>query len=233
MQMNILWINISAFFALLCTLVELKTISEQELSEMKREWNKCCKSNICQQNSCYIPEWRSSSWAAVRQRCQGRYPDWPFVVDIFRIRREEDLKKLLKMYQKSQVYVGNKSFWTSGTKCPKNVNNAPVQVTRWTSTNSPFPEWLESKINATSTEVLHKNDGCKFLVIHPNPNNVDVNYDFQDQTAKHAAICEFLFPGNVDNSTQNQTVDDSFPTESISHTTSPFSNQSFIDVTTS
>ncbi|GIY57326.1 adhesion G protein-coupled receptor L3, partial [Caerostris darwini] len=38
---------------------------------------------------------------------------------------------------------------------------------------------------------------------------------------------------NVDNSPLNQTVDDSFPTESISHTSSPFSNQSVIDVTTS
>ncbi|GFS75766.1 uncharacterized protein NPIL_50361 [Nephila pilipes] len=179
---------------------------------MKRKWDECCKTNVCLQNSCYTAEWKASGWATVRQRCQGRYPNWPYTVDIFRIQNETDIEILTKMFQLHSE--DNSSFpqtiWTSGTRCPKTGNEGPVLVTRWVSTNRPLPDWLEEK---TASNVPFKNEGCKFLVIYPSPNVSNTRYDFQDQTARHAAICEFSFPEDHKNGTQSETEDETDLTE--------------------
>ncbi|XP_055927305.1 adhesion G protein-coupled receptor L4-like isoform X2 [Argiope bruennichi] len=206
MLMNF-WIYASAFFALACLEAELKTLSRKELQDIKRKWDECCETNICIRNSCYTVELRASGWAAVRQRCQGRYPDWPFAVDIFRIQDEEDIGILTKMLQESQQYSKDASslprtVWTSGTKCPKTGNKGSVMVNRWTSTNHPFPDWLQAKVEEASEEL---DEGCKFLVVYPAPSTSDIKYDFQEQTARHPAICEFVFPGEVDNNKWNET----------------------------
>ncbi|GFY61608.1 adhesion G protein-coupled receptor L3 [Trichonephila inaurata madagascariensis] len=182
-----------------------------ELAEMKRKWEECCQTNVCLQNSCYTAEWKASAWATVRQRCQGRYPDWPYTVDIFRIQNQADIEILTKMFERHSE--DNSSFpqtiWTSGTRCPR---TGPVLVTRWVSTNHPLPDWLEEK---TAIQVPYKNEGCKFLVIYPAPNVSHTKYDFQDQTARHAAICEFLFPGDLEN--QSESEDTFVSTQTTSH----------------
>ncbi|KAF8785528.1 Adhesion G protein-coupled receptor L1 like protein [Argiope bruennichi] len=215
------WIYASAFFALACLEAELKTLSRKELQDIKRKWDECCETNICIRNSCYTVELRASGWAAVRQRCQGRYPDWPFAVDIFRIQDEEDIGILTKMLQESQQYSKDASslprtVWTSGTKCPKTGNKGSVMVNRWTSTNHPFPDWLQAKVEEASEEL---DEGCKFLVVYPAPSTSDIKYDFQEQTARHPAICEFVFPGEVDNNKWNETdffsTDENFSSETV------------------
>ncbi|CAL1261254.1 unnamed protein product [Larinioides sclopetarius] len=178
-------------------------------------------------------ELRASGWAAVRQRCQGQYPDWPFAVDIFRIQHEEDIGKLSKMLQDSQQYAENnsalpKTVWTSGTKCPKTGNKGSIMVTRWTSTNRPFPDWLQAKVNDASD---NPDEGCKFLVVYPAPNNSDVKYDFQKQTARHPAICEFVFPGDEEDDNWNKT--DSYSTDENSSFRTVTGSDNFKTSTTS
>ncbi|GFQ89400.1 adhesion G protein-coupled receptor L3 [Trichonephila clavata] len=201
------------------TQMELKKFSEPELAEMKRKWEECCRTNVCLQNSCYTAEWKASAWTTIRQRCQGRYPDWPYTVDIFRIQNQADIEILTKMFQRHSE--DNSSFphtiWTSGMRCPKTGNEGPVLVTRWVSTNRPLPDWLEEK---TDTQVPYKNEGCKFLVIYPAPNVSHTKYDFQDQTARHAAICEFLFPGDLENQSESEDETDLTKTFVYTQTTS-------------
>ncbi|GFS58182.1 uncharacterized protein TNCV_1411471 [Trichonephila clavipes] len=186
---------------------------------MKRKWEECCQTNVCLQNSCYTAEWKASAWTTVRQRCQARYPDWPYTVDIFQIQSQADIERLTQMFQRNSE--DNSSFpqtiWTSGTRCPKTGNEGPVLVTRWISTNRPLPDWLEEK---TAIQVPYKNEGCKFLVIYPAPNVSHTKYDFQDQTARHAAICEFLFPGDLESQRESEETDltQTFvSTQTISH----------------
>lgn len=85
-----------------------KTSYFLEKKDLRHKWETCCKANTCISNSCYIVQWSASSWASVRQRCQSQYPEWPYIVDIFRIKNEADLRIFWTMLQNPSVPVRGK-----------------------------------------------------------------------------------------------------------------------------
>ncbi|KFM62600.1 Latrophilin-1, partial [Stegodyphus mimosarum] len=200
------WIKIGMFFAVTLARAHTTEPSMTDLKEMKRKWDECCKTNICIHNSCYSMEWRASGWSVIRQRCQSRYPDWPYAVDIFRIQNEDDVKILSEMFKDPPAHMADKipiptTIWTSGTRCPQVTSQGIRLVTRWTSSNHSFPEWLENKVSVTSTSITGNIYSCQFLVISTSGSEADIKYDFQEQSTRNVAICEFSLLGDTETTT--------------------------------
>ncbi|XP_054721377.1 adhesion G protein-coupled receptor L2-like [Uloborus diversus] len=178
--------------------------SNTNLSVFKTEWDDCCEKNICIENSCYSLEWRSSTWAAVRQRCQSKYPQWRNYVDLFTVTDPWKTEKLLNAMRNCTLGILPESLWTSGILCPGSNSTTSLFTARWVSLEEPFPDWLtpEAVTLGTLPEVVDLQ--CTFLILFTSMNATSIQYDFQPQNSRHAAICEFRHFEPVVTSTQSE-----------------------------